>query len=104
MLRKMYHISSDKFHNTTHPPAFYEKKKSLKLPLRNKINNNNNKRRVIEKQHQHSYGNWVMFCRKIDETDVKREELIKEIAEFLRKILTKIHHLSRYLLKLIHLL
>ena len=36
---------------------------------------------------QHSYDKWVNFGEKIQETNVQRDELIKEIAEFLRKVL-----------------
>jgi hypothetical protein len=44
-----------------------------------KINEKNKK--------QHSYDKWVNFREKIQETNVQREALIKEIAEFLRKLL-----------------
>ena len=75
----MYLDSSDNFHYTAQPPPTNEKKKiGRKLSLRNKRNNNN--RRVTEKQHP--YDKWVMYREKVEHTDVKREALIKEIAEF----------------------
>jgi hypothetical protein len=71
----MYVLSSDKF-PTNQPPPSYGKamtKKSRKLPIKK----------------QHSYDKWVRFRERIQETNINREALIKEIAEFLRKVLPK---------------
>ena len=40
------------------------------------------------------------FRENSQEANIKREALIKEILEFLRKVLPKINHISRYFLKL----
>ena len=79
MLRKMYLVSSNKFHNTSEPPPSYQKtkKKSRKLLVKNTRKN----------KKDHSYDKWVKFRGKIQETNVQREALIKEIAKFLRKVL-----------------
>ena len=37
----------------------------------------------------HSYDKWVKFREKIEETNVEREAMIKEISEFLKKVLHK---------------
>jgi len=52
-----------------------KKTKKRKLPLKNK--------------QQHLYEKWVRFRERIRETNFKREALIKEFAEFLRKVLPK---------------
>jgi len=75
----MYLVPADKF---TQTPTSVENKNSLEPLLRKKKNNkrrvikNNNKRRV------HPYDKWVMFFEKIEETNVRREAMIKEIADF----------------------
>jgi hypothetical protein len=74
MLRKMYLVSSDKFPRAEPTPSYGETKKSRKLRL---------------KKQQHPYDKWVRFRERIRETNIKREALIKEIAEFLRKVLPK---------------
>ena len=42
----------------------------------------------------HHYVKWVTFREKFEETNVEREAMIKEIAEFLKKVLPKyaLHH------------
>ena len=37
----------------------------------------------------HPYDKWVMFRKKIEETNVERETLIKEIAKLLGRVLPK---------------
>ena len=89
----MYLVSPDDFRITTQlaqPPTSIKKKKtSRKQPPRYK---RKKKRHVTEKRH--SYDKWVMFRKTIEETDVKREALIKEIAEFLGTVLPKKQELS----------
>ena len=73
----MFLVSSDHFRNTTQPaqpPTSIKKKASRKPPLHHKLKK---KRNVIQK---HPYDKWVMFRKKVEETDIKREALIKEIA------------------------
>jgi len=84
----MYRVSSDKFNNTQPqqtPQTLVKAKgrKSGKLPLSNK-----QKTHVTEKRNP--YEKWFKFREKLLETDVKREAMIKEITEFLRKLLPKI--------------
>jgi len=43
----------------------------------------------LEKKQQRSYDKWVRFRERIRETNSKREALIKEFAEFLRKVFPK---------------
>ena len=76
MLRKMYLVSADTYPLAdSSPPIPYGKtKKSRKLP---------------SKKQQHPYDKWVRFREKIQETNIKREALIKQFAEFLRKVLPK---------------
>jgi len=82
MLRKMYLVPADKF---TQPPTSVENKNSLEPPIRKKkgVLKNTKKKRV------HPYDKWVKFREKIEETNVEREAMIKEIAEFLKKVLPK---------------
>jgi len=42
-----------------------------------------------KKQQQRPYDKWVRFRESIRESNFKREALIKEFAEFLRKVLPK---------------
>jgi hypothetical protein len=81
MLRKMYVVSAERYHMTSkHPPPSYgmTKKKKSKKPL--VTNTRQNKK-------QHSYDKWVKLRERIQETNVKREAIIKQIAELLRKVL-----------------
>ena len=77
----MYLVSADKYNNisqTPPPPSpsyVKTKTKSRKLPLK--------------KRRQHPYDKWVRFRERIQETNIKREALIKEFAEFLKKVLPK---------------
>ena len=64
----MYLVPADKF---TQPPTSVENKNSLEPPLRKKRVIKNNSRRV------HPYDKWVKFREKIEETNVKREAMIK---------------------------
>ena len=43
----------------------------------------------------HPYDKWVKFREKIEETNVKPEAMIKEIAEFLKKYYLNTHYISR---------
>jgi len=88
MLRKMYLVSADKF---TKPSTSVENKNSLEPPLRKnkRVLKNNNKKRV------HPYDKWVKFREKIEEVNVEREAMIKEIAEFLKKYYLNTHYNSK---------
>jgi len=93
----MYLVSFDKFHKTAQPTPSYEtKKRSRKLPLRNKRNNNN----INKKQHPHD--KWVVFREKNEETDIKQEAQIKILQNFSENYYPKIYLIRRYLLKMIH--
>ena len=79
MLRKMYLDSGDKYHKTSKlPPPTYGKmsKKKIKKLL---VTNNDKK--------QHSYDKWVKLRETIQEINEQPEAIIKQIAEFLRKVL-----------------
>jgi hypothetical protein len=81
MLRKMYLVSADKYHKTSqHPTPSYGKtnKKKSKKPL--VTNTRQNKK-------QHSYDKWAKLREMIQETNVQRLAIIKQIAELLRKVL-----------------
>ena len=94
----MYLVSPDHFRNTAQPaqpPTSVKKKTSRKPPLHHK---RKKKRQVIEKQHP--YDKWFMFRKKIEETNMKREALIKEISEFLGRVLRKNYHFNSYLSKM----
>ena len=82
----MYLVSPEHFRNKTQlaQPHTSIKKASRKPPLRHK---RKKKRHVTEKQHP--YDKLVMFRKKIEETDMKREALIKEIANILGRVLPK---------------
>ena len=77
----MYLVSVDKYHKTSqHPPPSYGKtnKKKSKKPL--VTNTRQNKK-------QHSYDKWVKLRERIQDTNVQREAIIKQIAQLLRKVL-----------------
>ena len=78
----MYIVSAHKFHNTSQPPPpppsyVKSKEKSRNLLVKNPRKN----------KKQRSYDKCVTFPEKIHGTNVQLEALIKEIAEFLRKVL-----------------
>jgi len=77
----LYLVSVDKYHKTSqHPPPSYGKtnKKKSKKPL--VTNTRQNKK-------QHSYDKWVKLRERIQDTNVQREAIIKQIAQLLRKVL-----------------
>jgi len=103
MLRKMYLVSSpDHFHKKS-----TKKQRLAQLPTTTSIknnknaNNNNHKNRATRHKRQkknkkkrvskklHPYDKWIMTRKKIEETGVRREALIKEIAKFLERVLRK---------------
>ena len=47
----------------------------------------------------HPHDKWVKFREKIEETNVEREAMIKEIAEFLKKYYLNTHYISKTLLR-----
>ena len=87
----MYLVSHDHFHKTTkqlaQPSTSIKKKKEKVIHKSNPHHKRKKKTHVTEKQH--SYHKLVMFRKKIEETDLKREALIKEIAKFLGRVLPK---------------
>ena len=88
MLRKMYLVLPD--HTEQHAqPAKKNNKTSHTRHKRKK-----NKRRITQKLHP--YDKWVAYRKKIEETDVRREALIKEIAKFLVRLLPKITPLQTF--------
>ena len=72
MFRKMYLLSSDKFPISQPPPSYGNGKtnKSIKLP----------------RKKQHRYNNWVRFRERIQETNIKREALIKNCGIFKKSL------------------
>ena len=80
MLRKMYLVSADKYHKPLqHPtPSYGKTNKKSKKPL--VTNTRQNKK-------QHPYDMWFKLRERIQETNVQRQAIIKQIAELLRKLL-----------------
>ena len=78
----MYLVSTDHTEQHAQPPKKHNKKTSHTRHKRKK-----SKRPVTEKLHP--YDKWVAYRKKIEETDVKREALIEEIAIFLVGVLPK---------------
>lgn len=93
MLRKMYLVTPEHFRGTeikkqlAQPPTAPVKKKnevSHKLASHHK-----QKKKRHVRENLHPYDKWVMMRESLEEKDLKREALIKEIAKFLGKVLPK---------------
>ena len=105
MLRKMYLVSSpDHFHHKKTAKQITTNKlptTTTSIENKNANNNNNHKNRAPRNKRQkknkkrrvskklHPYDKWLMTRKKIKETGVRREALIKEIANFLERVLPK---------------
>ena len=94
----MYLVSSpDHFHKkttnrlaqlpTTNNTSIKNKNANHKPATRHKRQKKKRRGRVSKKLHQ--YDKWIMTRKKIEETAVRREALIKEIAKFLERVLPK---------------
>ena len=99
MLREMILVSSDSF-PLADGKTGKSKQQHPKIPIAETTSLSNTKHEkkkkkqtrklhLNKKQQQRPYDKWVRFRESIRESILKREALIKEFAEFLRKVLPK---------------